>query len=112
MENQSQSQYQPPTPKPQLPNAVVVLVMGICSIVFGCFMVGVILGIIGIVLSSKGRKIYKENPAAYDGYGMLNAGFIMSIIGTILGGLYVVYWLIVVAILGGTAFSLTHMHNY
>ena len=110
MENQSQ--YQPPTPKPQLPNAVPVLVLGICSIVFGCFLVGVILGIIGIVLSSKGRKIYKENPAAYDGYGMLNAGFIMSIIGTILGGLYVVYWLIVVAILGGTAFSLTHWHNY
>jgi len=55
--------------------------------------------------------MYKENPSLYEGYGNLNAGYIMSIIGTCLGGLYVVYWLIVVAILGGTAFSLSHM-NY
>jgi hypothetical protein len=113
MENQNQppTQYQPETPKPTLPNAVPVLVLGICSIVFGCFMVGVILGIIGIVLSSKGRKLYKDNPSAYEGYGMLNAGFIMSIIGTVLGGLYTIYWVIVVLIIGGTAFSLTHMSN-
>jgi hypothetical protein len=29
----------------------------------------------------------------------------MSIIGTILGGLYTIYWVIVVAILGGVGFS-------
>ena len=46
----------------------------------------------------------------YDGYGQLNAGYIMSIIGTALSGLYIVYWVIVVAILGETAFSLRHMH--
>lgn len=95
-----------------LPNATVVLVMGICSIVFTCVYIGLVLGIIGIVLSTKPRKMYKENPEAYDGYGQLNAGFIMSIIGVSLGAIYTLYILVVVAILGGTAMSLSHMYNY
>ena len=96
--------------KQTLPNSTAVLVLGICSIVFGCFFVGLILGIIGISMSGKGRKMYKESPELYEGYGQLNAGYIMSIIGTALSGLYIIYWLIVVAILGGTAFSLRHMY--
>ena len=96
--------------KQTLPNSTAVLVLGICSIVFGCFFIGVILGIIGISMSGKGRKMYKENPDLYEGYGQLNAGYIMSIIGTALSGLYIIYWLVVVAILGGTAFSLRHMN--
>lgn len=107
---ESQNQYQPQQTKLQLPNATVVLVLGICSIVFSCFFVGLILGIIGIVLSGKGRKLYKDNPHLFEGYGTLNAGYIMSIIGAALGGLYIIYWIIVVAILGGTAFSLNHYH--
>ena len=94
-----------------LPNATAVLVLGICSIVFACFFVGFVIGIIGIVLSSKPRKMYKANPELYDGSGQVNAGFICSIIGTCLGVVYIIYWLVVVAILGGTAFSLSHM-NY
>lgn len=93
-----------------LPNATAVLILGICSIVFSCFFVGLVLGIIGIVISGKPRKLYKTNPDSYEGYGQLNAGFVMSIIGTALGAVYVIYWMIVVAILGGTAFSLSHMH--
>ncbi len=97
--------------KQTLPNATAVLVLGICSIVFSCFFVGLVLGIIGLVLSTKGRKLYKENPDLYEGYGQLNAGWIMSIIGTIMGGLYVLYWLIIVAIIGGAGFSLLHFLN-
>ncbi|MGH2648899.1 MAG: CCC motif membrane protein [Ginsengibacter sp.] len=96
--------------KQTLPNSTAVLVLGICSIVFGCFFIGLVLGIIGISMSGKGRKMYKENPELYEGYGQLNAGYIMSIIGTALSGLYIIYWLVVVAILGGTAFSLRHMY--
>jgi len=94
-----------------LPNATAVLVLGICSIVFGCFFVGLVLGILGIVLSKKGRELYKQNPSMYEGYGSLNAGFIMSIIGTCISGLYVIYFIIVVTILGGTAFSWSHMNT-
>ena len=92
--------------KQSLPNSTVVLVLGICSILFGCFFVGLILGIIGISMSGKGRSLYKENPRLYEGYGTLNAGWIMSIIGTILGGLFTFYWIIAVAILGGAGFSM------
>ena len=60
-------------------------------------------------MAGKGRKMYNANPELYDGYGALNAGWIMSIIGTILGGLYTFYWIIVVAILGGAGFALLKM---
>lgn len=81
--------------KQTLPNSTAVLILGICSIVFGCFYVGLILGIIGIILASKGRKLYKENPGLYSGYPNLNAGYIMSIIGTILGGIYILYIILI-----------------
>jgi hypothetical protein len=92
--------------KQKLPNTTAVLVLGICSIVFSCFFVGLILGIIGVAMSGNGRKMYKEDSNLYEGYGTLNAGFIMSIIGLVLGGLYTIYWVIAVAILGGVGLSL------
>ena len=95
--------------KQTLPNSAAVLVLGICSIVFSCFFVGLILGIIGIVLSGKGRKMYKENPALYDGWGQLNAGYIMSIIGTCLGGLYAIYYVCVILIWGAATWSMWNM---
>lgn len=98
------------TAKQTLPNSTVVLVLGICSIVFGCFFVGLVLGIIGIVLSGKSKQMYKANPELYDGYGTLNAGRILSIIGTVLGGLYTIYWIVFVLILGGAGL-LTFMNR-
>ena len=95
--------------KPTLPNSTAVLVLGICSIVFGCFFVGLILGIVGLNLASQGRKMYRQDPNSYDGYGTLNAGWIMSIIGIVLGGVYAIYWIITVAILGAVGFSLFHL---
>jgi|SRR5476649_767089 len=86
--------------KQPLVNATAVLVLGICSIVMSCFFVGLVLGIIGIVLAKPGRKLYAANPDQYEGYGSLNAGFVMSIIGTALSGLHIIYWIVVVAILG------------
>lgn len=96
--------------KQPLPNAVAVLVLGICSIVFSCFFVGLILGIIGLALASKGRKLNRENPDAYTGYANLNAGFICSIIGTVLGGLYLVYYIIWVAIIGSAGLMSSAFH--
>jgi hypothetical protein len=103
---------QPLTPRSPLPNATAVLVLGICSIVFGCFFIGLVCGIIGLVLSTKPRQMYKANPNAYDNYGQLNAGFIMSIIGTALSAIYVVYFIIVVMIMGSAASTIWHMNNY
>jgi len=95
--------------KETLPNSTAVLILGICSIIFGCFFIGLILGIVGLNMAGKGRRMYRENPELYEGYGALNAGWIMSIIGTILGGLYTIYWIVVVAIIGGAAFSIAEL---
>lgn len=94
------------TTNQSLPNSTAVLVLGILSILCSCFFVGLLLGIIGIVMAGKGRKLNKENPGVYGGAGALNAGYVMSIIGTIVGGLYSVYWIIWVVILGSAAMSL------
>jgi hypothetical protein len=82
--------------KQNLPNATAVLVLGICSVVLGCFFVGIICGIIGIVLSMPGRKLYRQDPTVYEGWGSLNAGFIMSIVGVCLWGLVYLYYIIIV----------------
>ena len=83
-----------------LPNAVATLVLGICSLLFGCVVIGLILGIIGLAISGGSKRLHFQNPSQYSGYGMLNAGRIMSIIGVILGALTLLYYVIVVAIIG------------
>ena len=93
--------------KQQLPNAVAVLVLGICSIVINCYGIGLILGIIGLVLASTGRKMYKENPAQYDGWGSLNAGFIMSIIGVAIGAIWTIFIIFWIAV-AGSVWGLHH----
>jgi uncharacterized membrane protein YeaQ/YmgE (transglycosylase-associated protein family) len=91
--------------KELLPNATAVLVLGICSIVFSCFFVGFVVGIIGLSIGNKSIKMYKLNPEKYDGFGMLNAGWIMSIIGTVLGALYVLYLISLFVFIGTADFS-------
>lgn len=86
--------------KQQLPNSTATLVLGICSLVFGCFFVGIILGIIGLAISGKSKKLYLQNSNNYNGYGALNAGRIMSIIGVVLGAITILYYIIVVIIIG------------
>jgi ribose/xylose/arabinose/galactoside ABC-type transport system permease subunit len=78
-----------------LPNATASLVLGILSIVF-CVTygtIGIILGIIGLVLANKDRKLYQSNPEAYsiDSYKNSNAGRTCSIIGLVLSGLFFLF---------------------
>jgi hypothetical protein len=86
--------------KKSLPNAVAILVLGICSILISCFGVGLICGIVGLALSAPPKKMYNQSPETYSGYGMLNAGYILSIIGTVLGSLWAFYYVVVVLIFG------------
>lgn len=89
----------------QVPNATAVLVLGILSLLFWCcWGIGLILGIIGLILGVKSKKIYKEDPERYSvsSYKNLNAGYICSLIGTILAGLYLL--LIIIGLLIGTSF--------
>jgi hypothetical protein len=82
----------------QLPNATVVLVMGILSIVM-CF-AGVILGIIGLVLANKDTQLYNSSPQSYTAasYSNLKSGKICSIIGLILNGLLAIFYIIIIIV--------------
>lgn len=87
-----------------LPNATAALVLGIISIV-GAFcygIVGVICGIIGLVLANKDRKLYQATPELYSpsSYSSLNAGRTCSIIGLILGGLFMLLMILYFIIFG------------
>ena len=66
------------------------LVHGIVSIVF-CWVpiLGMVSGILGIVFSTKQRKIYPN--------GITTAGLITSIIGLCFSGIYNILWLGIIA---------------
>ena len=93
--------------KLQIPNGTTVLVLGLCSIVFSCVFVGLVLGIIGVVLGNKAKSIYRESPDKYDGFQSLNAGWIMSIIGLCIGAIYSIYYFLV----GAAIFSIFSAAN-
>jgi hypothetical protein len=87
-----------------VPNSTAVLVLGILSIVL-CFcygLIGLVLGIIALVLASKGTVLYKANPSAYtqSSFNNMKAGRICGIIGLSLSALYLIFIVIYILILG------------
>lgn len=97
--------YRPfPTP---LPNANAVLVLGILSIALCiCYgVVGLILGIIALVLSSRCKAMYEAQPSAYtpSSYNNMNAGRICAIIGICLSAVYFLFVLYLIIV--GAAMS-------
>ncbi|WP_456376671.1 CCC motif membrane protein [Lutibacter sp.] len=78
--------------KQKLPHAKSSLIFGIVSIVTACCcfgLPGLIFGIIGLNNSKKAMKIYNEDPSQFDGSGNANTGKITSIIGIVLGVIFV-----------------------
>ncbi|MGE0567051.1 MAG: CCC motif membrane protein [Bacteroidia bacterium] len=97
-------------PAKNLPNAVAVLVLGICSIFPGCFcagLVGIVCGIIALVLAKKDLALYNANPSSYNpgSFNNLKAGRVCAIIGLSLSSLLLIFYIIYFAILGA-AFSM------
>ena len=82
----------------KLPNATLILVFGILSIITCCCygIVGLILGIVAVILAGKATKLYAESPELYTGYQNVKIGKILAIIGIILSALYLLFviWLI------------------
>jgi len=72
--------------KQTLPNATLILVFGILSIVTcWCYgVLGITLGIVALILANKATLLYKNAPEDYLGYGNVKAGKIMAIIGILL----------------------------
>ena len=79
--------------KQKLPNATVVLVLGILSILTCCCwgIIGLILGIVALIIAKKDIALYIENPEHYDGYSNINTGRVLAIIGVFLSSLYLIF---------------------
>lgn len=97
--------WQPPPPPPvQMPQgqkqglAVASLVLGIFSVTVGwCCSIGLLSAPIGIVLGIVSLVQIKNDPAR-------NTGKPMSIVGIVLGGIYVVFWILIFALYGMAIF--------
>ena len=85
--------------KQVLPNSTAVLVLGIVSIVTCCCygIVGLICAIIAIILTKKAKDIYRQSP---EGYGNLQAGYVMSFIGIALNIMYLGYLIFLINTFG------------
>ena len=75
-------------PKIDLPNATVVLVLGIVSIVGCCCygIVGIVCGIIALVMAKSSTELYLSDPGKYteNSYKNVNTGKVCGLIGLIL----------------------------
>jgi hypothetical protein len=99
--------------KVTLPNSQGILILGIFSLITtfccgGIGFVGLVLGIIAVVMSSKAEQMYAENPAAYTegSYKNVNAGRICGIIGIVVNGIMIIAGIIYLLVVGAglTAF--------
>lgn len=94
-----------PIMQESLPNAGLVLTMGILSIVLACCCgpLGIITGIIGLLKGNSGVAAYKMSPNSYtrSSYSNLNAGRIASIVGLVLAALAIIWTFYSVNQMGG-----------
>ena len=93
-------------PKIELPNATVVLVLGIVSIV-GCCCLGVIgiaCAIIALVLAKSATNLYISDPGKFteNSYKNMNAGKVCAWIGLILSVFFLIRLIWVLATIGFT----------
>ena len=86
----------------KLPNATLILVFGILSILTCCCygIVGLVLGVIAIVMEKKATAIYLENPDLYTDFKNVKTGKNLAYVGVILSLLYIVFVVIMIAVFG------------
>jgi len=90
--------------KQEVPNATLILVFGILSLVGCCCygILGVVFGIITIVISNKAMAIYNANPEMYYGYQNVKIGRILAIIGLVLSAVFLISIILFFIFSGGT----------
>lgn len=85
----------------KLPNATLILVFGIVSIVTCCcYGIGIIFGIVAIVMAGKATTVYMENPELYSGFQNVKTGKILSYIGIVLSVIYLAYTIYLFSTIG------------
>jgi hypothetical protein len=105
-----------------IPNSQGVLILGIFSLIttfccLGIGFVGLALGIIAVVMSSKAIETYQQNPRAYTegSFKNVNGGRICGIIGIIVNGVLIVFGIIYLIVAGAfltTLFSSFPWEDY
>lgn len=86
-QHNTQSQQQPQ--QQGTGNGIACMVLGIVSIVFGCTpLIGLVCGIIAIIMNRKDAQMGIQS-------GYHKAGNVCGIIGVCLGGLALIYWIVV-----------------
>ncbi len=88
--------------KESLPNATLILILGIASIITTCFCygTGIVLGIVALNLSKKDIQLYRANPDQYTNYDNVTAGKICAIIGVALNALVLLMILLYLFVFG------------
>jgi len=96
--------YRTPAPSPTGGSdgrAIGSMVLGIVAAALCCLpAVGPVCGIIAIVLFVRFNRDFQASGRTLGGRGMAIAGLVTGIVGTAIGAIYSVYYLIVVIILG------------
>jgi hypothetical protein len=95
---------QPNTTQVALPNASIVLVLGIVSIVL-CWchgIIGLVLAIVALVMANKDMALYAANPQNYteSSYKNLKTGRTVAIVGLVLAGVFLFMMIIGLLFLG------------
>ncbi|MES2447832.1 MAG: CCC motif membrane protein [Bacteroidota bacterium] len=93
-----------------LPNATIVLILGILSILTCCCfygIIGLVLSIVALVLSKKDRALYAFSMGSYTegSFKNLNAGRVCAIIGLILNIIILLASVIFIAVFGWAAIT-------
>lgn len=91
--------------KQELPNATLILVFGILTLVGCCCygIVGVIFGIITLVMAKKAIEIYNADPEIYLGYQNVKIGRTLAIIGLVLSTIFLLSIIGMLLFFGGIA---------
>ncbi len=89
----------------KLPNTTGILILGVLSILTCCCygVIGLPLGIAGLVMANKAKKVYNLSPESYTGYSNVSTGRILSIIGIILNVLFIVFIIVMISYIGWDA---------
>lgn len=92
-----------PTQTQMTPKAIAILILGICTLIFGLWgiigvtaILGIITGIITLILSGSSGKELAANPTMYHGQGLRKTGKILGLIGFIFSIIFLIVWIILI----------------
>ncbi len=93
--------------KTNAPGAVASLVCGIISIVLAWLgwgaLFGLILGIVGISMSNKAKRLAQADPDKFEMGGVRSGGFVCSIIGTVLSAIMLIVVVLIIGVFAAAA---------